>query len=137
MKKYLVIAASLIATLAYARFGGRTWTENQILTRLAPTLVTEGMDLNEVLGYRVTVCAPAGATITGGAVKCYLRPIATAEWQACEADMSFTPDTGSQCYSTPDILVTVGFGRVLYGTNSLTTSAGTTAQLSLEARVSQ
>lgn len=136
MKKYIAIAVTLVATLAYAKFGGRSWTESQILTRLAPTLVTEGMDLSDVIGYRMTVCAPTGATITGGTVKCYVRPSSTATWQLCEADLNVTPDTGAQCYSTPDVVVAVGFARVLYGNSGLTTSAGTTAQVSLEARVS-
>lgn len=114
----------------------RLWSEGQILTRAAPTLVTEGLSLRDVAGFRVTVCAEATRTLSGaGTLLAYVWDNALAAWVRNKPlDLALASvETGVRCAAFPDFETTVASGRVLYATSAVTVSAGTTATVQIKA----
>lgn len=136
MKRMICLLTILCTTLAAADTVSsyRYSTENQILSRAAPTLVTEGMSLQNIAGYQITITAPSGQTITGGTLECYYMSTYTFRWARCSSSMDLTPRTGGRDWTSPNVEVAVGLGRVLYAAASITLSGGTTVDVSIEAR---
>lgn len=133
MKRLLPLLL-ICSALSAVAMTGRSWSESQALTRAAPTLATEGLSLAGAMGYRVTVSAGAGQTITGGTAKCYFMPIITGRWARCPTALDLTPGTSVRDWSSSDFAVYVGMGRVLYASDSITLSAGTAVTIAVEAR---
>lgn len=136
-KRIAVTLMALLASGAVLAFTGKSWSETQALSRAAPTLATEGMNLNGVVGYQVTISAPVGQTITGGTLQCYFMSTLTARWARCPASFDLTPSTAVRDWTSPSFTVVVGMGRLLYAATSITISAGSTVVVGLEARASQ
>lgn len=138
----LLLAVGVASTAIAA--GNISWGETtMILTRAAPTLITEGLGLyndtasntaGDVAGFRVTVCAPAAQTLTGGAMRCWYRNNRLALWARC-GGQDWTPTTGVRCAESGDFTVDVAAGRILYASDSITLSgAGTTVSVTIEAK---
>lgn len=132
MRKFLLVVALLsLPIVALGQMYG-SWSESQILTRAAPTLTTEGISLAGVSSYRVLVSAQAAATVTGGALTCYYFSAVTSRWGPCATSLNWTPATGGRDAVSADFSVGVPAGRVLYATNAVTVSAGTTVTVAIE-----
>jgi hypothetical protein len=116
--------------------------ENQALTRDAPTLVTEGMSLtdangNPVRGFMVSVCAASAQTLSGAG---YLRawvyhPDAALWMRNLSLDLAVTATV--RCQAFPDLRT--GYlrdRRVLFATDAVTVSGGTTVTVRIDADTS-
>ena len=108
----------------------KTWTEAQALTRspAAPTLITEGMSLVRVSGFRVILSAASGQTLSGaGSLDCYLWDDTNSAWiRNPDLDIDLAAaHSGVRRVVFPDQEVTVPYGRVLYAANGITVSGGT------------
>lgn len=113
----------------------RRWSESQILTRAAPTLVTEGMELRDIVAIRVAIDAGSGQTLSGaGSLLCYLWDNDDARWKRCpDLDLSVT-SSGIRDMVFGEQDVPVGSGRILFATSGVTVSAGTTATPSIKGK---
>ena len=113
----------------------RIWTETQgttsAVTKAAPTLITEGMSLEDVDGFRVSVAVDTGVTFSGaGSLLCYQWDTDLAAWiRNGELDISLT--TGAPTFvasqrrlAFADQEVKVPSGRVHYACSGVTFSAG-------------
>lgn len=114
--------------------------ETQALTRAAPTLATEGVSLARVTAYRITVCAPAGQTLTGGSVVpwVYQDRMSTPEWAKGDPSLALTVPASApaRCQIFKDIQVFVPFHRVLFATSAVTLSGtGTDVTVRIDAAV--
>lgn len=106
--------------------------ETQILTRAAPTSAADGLDLAKVRGYRVTICAASGQTLTGGALQAwYYEPIQQL-WSRASSTLDETVPSGTRCKTFDDVETLVRFGRVLYATSAVTVSGGTTVTVRID-----
>lgn len=133
--------AVLVAFLAAASAAAQTsttypdhiqYTESQALTRAVPTAATEGVTLISAKGYRVLLCAEATRTLTAGTLRAYYFDPVTAVWMR-NPTLDLTISTsGVRCQSFPDVQTHVRRGRVLYATDSVTVSAGTTVSLRID-----
>ena len=136
MRKLLAVFFSLaFATVSGAQTPGtsRLWSESQALSRAAPSAATEGMVLDNVYGLRVTVCAEATRTLTGGTLNVWLYDNATALWTLNPSLAMIVTSNSVRCQTFPDRFVTVPYGRVLIQTSSVTVSAGTTVVVEVQA----
>lgn len=115
--------------------GTAKWSETQILTRAAPaTSSTDGINLKNVVGWRLIVCAPSAQAITGGTMLVWI--------QANDGLWADTPNlaailvfksTGQRCQSFGEFPVLVRTGYMLPATAAVTLSgAGTTVSVRLE-----
>lgn len=124
----LALLAVLFASAAFAQedpSGVRTVSAAQSLTQSAPTLVTEGLDLNDVEGFRVTVCAASGQTLSGaGSMQAYLWDNDLGLW-ARNPDLDFNVTATTRCQVSPDFQVMVAAGRVYFAATGVTVSSGT------------
>ncbi len=135
----LVLAAGLIPASSSAQdISGTTayWTEVQLLTRAAPTLVTEGLNLRGVVGFRVTVCANATRTLSGaGSLRAYVWDNNLLRWiRNPGIDLSVS-SSAMRCMAFPDVETVAASGRVLYAADGVTVSAGTTVDVQIKASV--
>ena len=139
MKK--ILALLLFAPLVFAA-SGKEFTENQLLTRAAPTSATTGMNLYQVKGFRISVCAPSGATLSGaGTIDIYNRNGTTGLWEFNKAlqqtvNVTATSCSGApcRCQVFPDFLQTARLGsQLLPAANGVTVSAGTTVDIYVQA----
>lgn len=121
----------------------KTFTQN--LTGSAPTLASDGVDLDGAAGWSVTVSAPSGQTISGGSLLCYFyAPVSstgnegaavTRRWTPCKSDLNVTPSTGVRDPPSLNFKSYVGGGRLKYIPSSITLSgAGTTVDVTIEVR---
>ncbi len=137
----LVLAAGLIPATSEAQdISGTTayWTEVQLLTRAAPTLVTEGLNLRGVIGFRVTVCANATRTLSGtGTLQAYVWDNDLLRWIRNPALDISVSTSGVRCLAFPDIRTAAASGRVLFAANAVTVSAGTTVDVQIKASVAR
>ena len=115
--------------------------ETAPLTRAAPSAtpvqgtVGAGMLLTNVKGAWISVCAESTRTLSGaGALNAYYYDPAVALWlRDPDLDLAITvtgtscAGSGCRCQVWPDFLIAAGKGGyVLYATNSITVSGGTT-----------
>lgn len=128
-----LVAISVLTSVPEAQAVSRTdraVTEVQLLTRAAPTLATEGLDLSAVKGLRVCVSAASAQTLSGGGnLRAYYYDATLARW-ARNNDLDVAVDLASardQCF--PDFAVPVQFGRALWAADSVTVSGGTTVSV--------
>lgn len=138
----LFVSTPFVSPVAEASQGSkRTWTETPILTRAVPTLASEGMDLGNIDGFRVSVCAASGQTLSGGGnLNAYLYNYDTALWQrnpGLDWAISVTATSCSgalcRCQVFPDQVVAAALGsRVLYAPNAVTISSGTTVVVRID-----
>lgn len=102
--------------------------ESQALTQPAPTLATQGMDLADIIGYRVFVRPPAGQTITGGQVGLYTWSEVAAQWSEPTLKLYLTATSGAgKAWVSDDQECTLRRGRVCPGTLAVTLSGAGTA----------
>lgn len=138
MKK--MIALLFVSGLALAQMGSEiVAAENQALTRAAPALadftVTSGstigksLDLADVAGFRVSICAEATRTLSGaGNLRAYWYDLRASEvMRNPSLDLAVTGTT--KCQVFPDQMVVTPRGRVLYVSDGVTVSAGTTVDV--------
>jgi hypothetical protein len=106
---------------------------------------TDGVSLDGVSGYSVTVSAASGQTLSGGgSVQCCVYkavsstgapgPAPTKRWMACDAAFHFTPAASVRDYTAPEFEALVGGGRLYYRAAAVTTSGGTTLDITIQTR---
>lgn len=102
----------------------------------APSGPNEGMILFGVVSYRLTICAAAGQTLSGGGtVLAYRYDGAEGLWPPNHYLDQAVPSTasGQRCHTFPDFIVIGGqTGRVRFVASSVTVSGGTTLDVLLE-----
>ncbi len=130
MKRLALLAAVALSTVALAVSApAASFYETTILTRAAPTLVTEGMSIHGVPGYRVSVCAESGQTLSGtGYLRAYAWHPVAALWMR-NPSLDYTVSaTATRCQVFPDLQVAAqpeGW-RVLFAADTIAVSGGTT-----------
>lgn len=132
-----MLSVVLVASLASFNVGAqsyKSYQETQALTRAAPTAATEGASLAGATGYRVTVSAPSGQTITGGSILCYTYNPTLKRWARCKSAFDITLLTGVRDSPSEEFKVAVGGGRVLFATDSVTLSGGTTVVVTIDVK---
>ena len=108
----------------------RKWQELQgtasPVTKAAPTLVTEGMSLDMVDGFRVMISSAAATTLSGaGTLNAYLWDNDIDEWVR-NPDLDISVSTsGVRRFVYADQEVKVPSGRVYYAATGITFSGGT------------
>lgn len=146
MRKAALLLLAVVSAVALAQsttsFSVAT-TQN--LTGSAPTLSTEGANLENALGFDVVVSANAAQTLTavGSGLLCYYYGAtstgtgssATRRWMRCPASLDCTTfQTGLRDGSCGSYTTPVGFGRVQYVPSAVTVSSGTTVDVTITVR---
>lgn len=107
--------------------------ESQSLTQAAPTTATQGMDLNDIIGYRIFVRPPAGQTITGGQIGLYVWSEVANEWSEPTYKLPLTATSGvGKAWVSEDLEGTTRRGRVYPGTLAVTLSGGSAVDVWIE-----
>jgi hypothetical protein len=107
-------------------------------TQAAPTLVTEGIDLDYVEGLRIILSADSGQTLsfTGGSeyIKIWLWSSALSRW--CPSKRLYVPlstaDAGDRSFPIEDLPTFVPVGRIFAGPSAVTASGGTNITTTIE-----
>jgi hypothetical protein len=147
MKQFILLAV-LLSAPAFAQINRYSSEAQAVPTRAAPTTasVSVGLRMEDVMGYRVTLCAESGQTLSGaGEVHAYWLDdntgLVTRTEEADEiVSVGATSCSGSACrcqtfLSRPN---TVQMGGVLwYTTSGVTVSGGTTATVRVSARLNK
>lgn len=133
---FLLLLLSAVPALATPE---RYLYETQSLTRSDPSSATDGMSLvaasgRPVRGFMVSVCAASGQTLSGGG---YLRawvyhPDAALWMRNPQLDLQVSL-SGKRCQAFPDLRT--GYlqdRRVLFATESVTVSGGTTVTVRID-----
>lgn len=108
------------------------WTSTQLLTAAAPTLVTEGLSLDSIDGFRVILSAPSGQTLAGaGTLKAYYWDTTYEEWvRNPDLDIEVTSSHASvRRVVFADQAVFAPVGRLYYAASAVTVSSGTTVDI--------
>lgn len=132
-----VVLALALGSLAGGAGLLRYFTENQSLTRAAPTLSTDGMSVKDIKGFRVKVCAPSGQTLAGaGAVNLYEFDPTSQLWGLnvglnMPITVTATSCSGSacRCQTFPGFEVDAPIGRILPAANAITLSGGSAVDI--------
>lgn len=115
----------------------RRFSESQALTRAAPSAASDGMVLGSVIGYRVTVCAEATRTLSGGGnLRAWYYDADSALWMRNPSLDIAVSASSVRCMVAPDVVTQVSTflsDRVLYAADSVTVSAGTTVTVTIKA----
>ena len=136
MKKILVVAAMLLLAPLQANAAAGVWADlgapigpysrsfvcaQAGVTCDAPTLATEGVQLQGVGGVVVTVCATVvGKTLSGaGTLTAYVYNVATATW-APAPDYNLTVTATGRCQSFAPFWVADQHGRIAWVTTVVT-----------------
>lgn len=142
----LAAAAQTYVTCPTAS-GYRCYWEAEPLTRTPPTTAPvtgtagAGLSLAGLYGARVSLCPAAGQTLTGaGSLRAYLwHPYASTWMRSPDLDLSVGSATTSAnpCRVWPDWLTGVRQnGAVLYATDGVGVSGGTTVTVRIDGQVS-
>lgn len=158
MRTLILLAVSLAAVDAAAQsLPARYFYENQALTRAAPsgapgtasnftlpsTTVVKGsndsflgMPLNGVEGFRVSVCAASGQTLTGGTLRAWLYHAPAGLWMR-NSDLDRTVANNSQrCQPFPDQATPLRLAhRVLYQAQAVTASGGAAVDIYIDGQL--
>jgi hypothetical protein len=131
--KRLVLLLGLVPSLAFG--APATWSNPSGTTSLAvcaqagvtcdaPTLATQGLRLDNLQGYFVTIGAASGQTLSGaGSLLCYVYDDTIAAW-ARLPELDITVGTASVRYlSFAAVWVAAPRGRVAYVPSSVTASS--------------
>lgn len=102
------------------------------LTGAAPAGVTDGMTLKDVVGYRLTVCAVFGQTITSAPMKAWVFSPLLQLWTRSPTMDVTVAGNSIRCVTAPDVQVGYRLGRVYYQPNGVTVSGGTTVDVHTE-----
>lgn len=138
LTKLLVLAGVAGATGVFAQeLPGytRLFQETQALSRSAPSAATDGMLLDSVYAYRISVCTASGQTLTSGTLQMYVYDTDRALWMrnpAADETISVTAGT-QRCQEFPDRLTGVSVGRMLPACASVVVSSGTTCAVQVKA----
>lgn len=102
-------------------------------TGTAPSTSTEGMLLGGVTGYRLTICAAGGQTLSGaGTMQAYAWNSAEGLWSRdLGLDQNVTA-SGKQCQTFPDFKVGLSYDRVRFVASAVTVSGGSGLDVLLE-----
>lgn len=126
----LALVLPVAASAAAATYTTPTGTSAKIVcgsgTCDAPTLSSQGLDLQDLQGYVVTVAADApDKTLTGtGTLLCYVYDAEVGAWSRLP-DLDITVSTGSiRVLSFTGIWVAAARGRVAYVPSSVAVSSG-------------
>ena len=142
MHRLLLLAVLLpLSALAQDASGTvRRWSESQALTRPAPTasclasVSPEGMDLRYVRGYRVSVAAESGQTLSGtGTLRAYHYDFTLGSWARTPALDVTLSTSGVRTIWLPDAATLVRSGSVLDAADTVGVSGGTTVTLRITA----
>lgn len=125
---------------------GRYYWETAPLTRAAPTAapvagaVGAGMPLTNVIAARISLCPAAGQTLTGtGNLRAYLWHPSAATWmRSPDLDLAVGTATTSAnpCRVWPDSQTGLRTaGNVLYATDTIGVSGGTTVTVRIDGQV--
>lgn len=138
MKRFLkyIALAVFAASAAYA-----SSTHGLVLTGVAlssaapsaaPTTAT-AVEFYKTSGFRVTVCAAAGATITGGTIRFWHFEERQGLWALNPALNQTLASSSTRCLTLPDLEVHVkNAGWLAVQTSSVTVSSGTTVSIAIE-----
>jgi hypothetical protein len=117
--------------------------ESQDLTRADPTLSSEGMSLeapggSPVRGFMVSVCAESGETLSGGGhLRAWLYHPDAGLWMR-NPDLDLEVSASSvRCRVWPDLRTGyLGARRMLFASDAVTVSGGTTVMVRIDADTS-
>lgn len=125
----------------------RYFWEAQALTRAAPTAAPvsgqpgSGMSTVGLYGARVSLCAETAQTLSGaGALRAYYWHPGAGLWlRSAYLDLTVpAAAAGNQCFLWPDSITSVRLGGyVLFTSDSVTVSGGTTVTVRLDGQVTQ
>lgn len=116
-----------MATWAAIVVGKRSVISTQSTNDSAPTLSSEGMSLQSVAGFTVTLEADAGQTLSGaGTLACYTWEDTVAGWSRLpDTDITIPASVASnRRYGKVSFQVQCPRGRVAFITSGVTVSAG-------------
>lgn len=124
---------AIIMALTLSQTGFRSAAETQALTRAAPGVMeftpSASLKLLGLSGFRVTVCAESGQTLSGaGTLSIYmLDELSGLVTRNPGLDMSVTA-SGNRCQTFPDLVVagSRGDGWMIAAATGITVSGGTT-----------
>lgn len=98
----------------------------------APSTSTEGMSLGGVGGFRLSICAASGQTLSGtGTMQAYDYVVAEGLWSR-DVGLDQTVTATGRCQTFPDFIVGGRFDRVRFVSSAVTVSAGTTLDVILD-----
>ncbi len=117
--KRLAAVAVLLGAFAVLAFGYRVSSETQNRLTNVPTDGGQGLSLSNLDGYQVTAVAPSGYIFSAGSLKCYSYNAQTHNWAPCASGFDLTLGTGYNQWTSPNIRVSVGAGRVFYGADAI------------------
>ena len=133
----LLLLCSLYSAAALAK--PESFHEEQLLTRAAPTLSTEGLSLiadsgYPVRGFVVSVCAEDGETLSAaGTLRAWAYHPEAAVWMRnpdLDLDVSVS---GTRCQVFPDLRTGLLMSRrVLFAADELEVSGGTTVAVRID-----
>lgn len=104
----------------------------------APSTSLEGMSLSGVSGYRLTVCAASGQTLSGaGSMQSYAWNSAEQLWARDPGLDQNVTASGKQCQTFPDFKTGLQYDRVRFVASGVTVSGGSTLDALLEAQLVQ
>lgn len=138
MKRVLGILALLLVGTSLAQ-SVRVWSENQALTRTPPGaadfIAGGGMDMTGVDKFSVTVCTLDGVNRLGGT-----GTIEFYRWDYQSVDAGHNPAASAAVTATgpcwtKDFEAGLPFGRMIVGTNGLTTTDAGTVTVRVQASV--
>lgn len=136
MKKFLflMLGAVILAPMAANAGTPLVFKEDaMILSRAAPTLVSEGFELGRTNGVgdvdycEFQVCAPSGQTLTGGTIKLYQWSYVRSLWVYAQDNTWTLISSSERCHLFATQKVGVSYGRFVARSVAVTLSgAGTT-----------
>lgn len=120
----LALALSLLSG-QYGPLGIKSFVLPEPLTRSAPTLSTEGVDLKGLVAVRITVCATPPDTLSGtGTLKLYVH--SPGGWAPLRSRTLALGAAGAPCETWDEIPIQVGVGRLLAAPTAVGVSGSTT-----------
>lgn len=131
--KRLAVLLTLLGATAFA-LPSRYYYSTQTATGGAPTLGNVGMGLDGVEGYRVSVCAESGQTLSGtGTLRAYGYHSDAGLWMRVPAIDLTVSASGVRCMMFPDIKPGVNSNhRVYFATDTVAISGGTNLDVRID-----
>jgi hypothetical protein len=118
MKKLVAVTLLCVAGLAWATNAFSTSETGVALTRAAPTLANQGVNVASALGVTsscsVTVAAESGVTLYGGPMDFWQRSPAASAWSPVPALNLTVPDAGTRYWTSEPFPMVYPAGRMLF-----------------------